>query len=113
MKYALLIYENAASFETYRDDPTYQAAFPAFTQTLIDAGIMVAGAGLQGVETATTIRVGDKGHTVEDGPFAETREMLGGFYIIDVPSLDEALKWAARVPIRAGCSIEVRPQMVM
>lgn len=113
MKYALLIYETADSFEAFRNDLAYNAAFPAYTQALIEAGVMAGGAGLQGTETATTVRINEGGHTVEDGPFAETREMLGGFYLIDVPSLDEALKWAARLPVRPGCCVEVRPQLVM
>lgn len=113
MKYALLIYEHAEDWKAYRDDPAYAAAWPAFTQALIDAGVMQGGAGLQGPETATTVRIGDGDHTVQDGPFAEIREMLGGFYLIDVPTLDEALKWAARVPVRSGCCVEVRPQLEM
>jgi len=113
MKYVLLAYETAEAFEAFRTDATYQAAWPAFTQTLIDAGVMVGGAGLEGPETATTVRCHDNGHTVQDGPFAETREMLGGFYIIEVASLDEALTWAARVPVRPGSSVEVRPQLAM
>src|SRR3954469_19479442 len=81
----------------------------AYTQALIEAGIMVNGAGLQGVETATTVQVRSGERLLTDGPFADTKEHLIGFYVIDVPDLDTALEWAAKVPnVRVG-SVEVRP----
>jgi hypothetical protein len=83
----------------------------AYTQALIEAGIMVSGAGLQGVETATTVQVRHGERLLTDGPFADTKEHLIGFYVIDVPDLDTALEWAAKVPnVRTG-SVEVRPVM--
>ena len=83
----------------------------AYTQALIEAGIMVSGAGLQGVETATTVQVRAGERLLTDGPFADTKEHLLGFYVIDVPDLDTALDWAAKVPnVRTG-SVEVRPVM--
>jgi hypothetical protein len=83
----------------------------AYTQALIEAGIMVSGAGLQGVETATTVQVRSGERLLTDGPFADTKEHLLGFYVIDVPDLDTALEWAAKVPnVRTG-SVEVRPVM--
>jgi hypothetical protein len=83
----------------------------AYTQALIEAGIMVNGAGLQGVETATTVQVRGGERLLTDGPFADTKEHLLGFYVIDVPDLDTALDWAAKVPnVRVG-SVEVRPIM--
>src|SRR4051812_17358668 len=69
-----------------------------YTQDLIDAGVMRGGNGLEGGETATTVRVRDGETLVTDGPFAETKEGLVGYYVIDVPDLDAALKWAARIP---------------
>jgi hypothetical protein len=74
-------------------------------------GVLVSGEGLQGVETATTLRI--KAGKVEtmDGPFAETREHLGGFYVIDVPDLDAALKYAAMIPSAHFGAVEVRPLM--
>jgi hypothetical protein len=82
-----------------------------YTQALVEAGIMVSGAGLQGVETATTVRLRSGERILSDGPFAETKEHLVGFYVIDVPDLDTALEWAATVPnVRVG-SVEVRPVM--
>jgi len=81
----------------------------AYTQALIEAGIVVSGAGLQGVETATTVQVRAGERLLTDGPFADTKEHLLGFYVIDVPDLDTALDWAAKVPnVRTG-SVEVRP----
>ena len=81
----------------------------AYTQALIEAGIMVSGAGLQGIETATTVQLRDGERLLTDGPFADTKEHLIGFYVIDVPDLDTALEWAAKVPnVRTG-SVEVRP----
>jgi hypothetical protein len=83
----------------------------AYTQALIEAGIMVSGAGLQGIETATTVQVRAGERLLTDGPFADTKEHLLGFYLIDVPDLDTALEWAAKVPnVRTG-SVEVRPVM--
>lgn len=83
----------------------------AYTQALVEAGIMVTGAGLQGVETATTVRMRSGERLLTDGPFADTKEHLIGIYVIDVPDLDTALEWAAKVPnVRTG-SVEVRPVM--
>ena len=72
-------------------------------------GKKLAGEALQPIATATTVRVRDGKRLVTDGPFAETKEQLGGFYLIDVPNLDDAVHWAARCPVAAGGSIEVRP----
>jgi len=76
-----------------------------------EAGVFVSGESLADLVTATTVRVGPDGErSVVDGPFAETREVLGGFYVIDVPDLDAALDWAARCPgARGGGSVTVRP----
>ena len=79
---------------------------------LREKGLMVSGDGLQGSATATTVRSGPDGQTLHDGPFAETREQLGGYYVIDVPSLDEAISWARKVPVAPGGGIEVRPVMI-
>jgi hypothetical protein len=92
-----------------------QAEFPRwmeYTEALQKAGVMVAGDALQPVDTATTVRVRDGETVIADGPFAETKEVLGGYYILDVPDLDEALKWAARIPSAPYGSVEVRPVMV-
>ncbi len=116
MKFSLIIYETPEAFATRADEklaPEYWAAWPAYTKALLDAGVMAGGAGLQEPTKATSIRFNAAGQTVEDGPFAETREQLGGIYIIDVPSLDEAMKWAARMPLHYGGTVEVRPNLIM
>jgi hypothetical protein len=83
-----------------------------YTQQLQESGAMVAGDALQPVDTATTVRVRDGERLTSDGPFAETKEVLGGYYIIDVADLDAALAWAERIPSIGYGSVEVRPVMV-
>ena len=83
----------------------------AYTQALAEAGILRGGAGLQGVDVATTVRVRGDERLLSDGPFADTKEHLIGFYVIDVPDLDTALDWAAKVPNVRNGSVEVRPVM--
>jgi hypothetical protein len=83
-----------------------------YTEALRDAGVHVAGDALEGIDSATTVRVREGETMLIDGPFAETKELLAGFYIVEVPSLDEALKWAAKMPNIAYGSVEVRPVMV-
>jgi hypothetical protein len=84
----------------------------AYTKELQDAGAHVAGEALHPVDAAKTVRVRDGERLVTDGPFAETKEQLGGFYLIDVESEDEALEWAAKLPSASYGSNEVRPVMV-
>lgn len=114
MNYTILIYENADGL-ALRTDPikaaAYWAAWPAYSKALQDAGVMVGGAGLELPDTATTFRLHDGKRQVQDGPYADTKEQLGGFYIINVPNLDTALEWAARVPAAPGSVIEVRPNL--
>jgi hypothetical protein len=84
-----------------------------FRSELREKGLLLGGDGLQGVETATTVVTGADGvQTLHDGPFAETREQLGGYYLIDVPDLDAALAWARRMPVVPGGKVEVRPVMI-
>ena len=114
MNFTLLIYENKAGF-ALRTDPqgskAYWAAWPAYGQALRDAGVFVGGAGLQPHDTATTIRLQDGQRQVQDGPYADSKEQLGGYYVIDVPNVDAALEWAARVPAAPGSVVEVRPNL--
>lgn len=84
-------------------------AWGAYTQALVAAGIMRGGNALTSSVTATTVRVRDGRRDVQDGPYAETKEHLGGYYIIDVPNLDAALEWAARNPAASLGAVEVRP----
>lgn len=116
MKYTILIYETAADFAGRTDDrrrDAYWGAYRAYTKALMDAGVMAGGAALQPAQLATTIRPRDGGHHVQDGPYAEAKEQLGGFYVIDVPDLDQALAWAARCPAASTGAVEVRPNLAM
>jgi hypothetical protein len=82
----------------------------AYSQQVVEAGAFVAGEGLQESATATTVRFQDGEQLVTDGPFAETKEQLGGFYLLECKDLDEALEWAKKIPFTNG-SVEVRPVM--
>ena len=108
MKYMLLIYQNEAAM-TAADRRPYMAAYGAYTEALKKAGVVVGGDRLEGSSAATTVRVANGKTQVLNGPYAETKEQLGGYYLIDVPDLDAALTWAARCPGAAHGAIEVRP----
>ena len=113
MKYALLIYASEQDWANQSEEQG-QAQFQeymAFTKDIVDRGIMRSGEALQPTATATTVRVRDGETLSTDGPFAETKEQLGGFYVVEAKDLDEAIEVAARIPdVRRG-SIEVRPVM--
>ena len=83
-----------------------------FTQDIKSKGVMIAGDPLQGIETAPTVRIRNGKADIVDGPFAETKEQLGGYYLLECNDLDEALGYAARIPTATYGSIEVRPIMV-
>jgi hypothetical protein len=114
MKYALLIYggqetHSAALGEEER--AAMHEAYASFTKELQASGAMTGGEPLQGTETATTVRVRNGETLTTDGPFAETKETLGGFYLVDVDTIDEAIEWASKIPGALYGSIEVRPLM--
>jgi len=108
MKYALLVHESQEYF-TRRKEAGSIAAGRAYGEALQAAGVFVGGAGLESPQAATTVSVRDGKRQVHDGPYAETKEFLAGFAIIDVPNLDVALEWAARHPAAGHSSVEVRP----
>jgi hypothetical protein len=111
MQYLLMIYQNEAEYAKL-DAATSQKVmeeYGAFTQSIIQSGNFKAGDRLQPVTTATTVRVRDGKTLMTDGPFAETREQLGGYYLIEAKDLDTALSIAARIPGARYGSIEVRP----
>ena len=108
MKYALLVHQSQEHFDR-RDDATAVAAGRAYGEALQAAGVFVGGGGLESPLSATTVSVRDGKRQVHDGPYAETKEFLAGFGIIDVPDLDAALEWAARHPAAGYATIEVRP----
>lgn len=109
MQYALLIYEDESQ---YADEAAWKAiieAHNAFAAELVASDVLRGGAGLKGVETATTVRKSKGQYGLHDGPYAEAKEQLGGFYIIEAPDLDAALAWARKLPMAGDGSIEVRP----
>jgi hypothetical protein len=113
MQYILLIYASEA-MQAKRSEAENNAVFGGymdFTQSIKGSGHYVAGEPLEASKTATTVRVKDGKTMRTDGPFAETREQLGGYYIIEAKDLDEAVSIAARIPDAKGGSIEIRPVM--
>ena len=106
MKYLILIYENEAT--TPQDEAEF-AKWTDYTERLKNAGVLRGGEALMPTSTATTVRVKDGKMLTTDGPFAETKEQLGGFYQIETKDLDEALKWAAQIPSAHRGPVEVRP----
>ena|SRR3990167_1249471 len=114
MQYMLLVYEAERDYEGAGQATLAEVVgkHMKLAEALREAGALVSGDGLEGVATATTIVTGaDGAQTLHDGPFAETREQLGGYYLIDVPDLDAALGWARKVPVVFGGKVEVRPVM--
>jgi hypothetical protein len=111
MQYLLTIYfdESAMGAATPEQALAMTEAYEAFTAEVTEAGAYVGGNGLQSTSTATTVRVRDGEPLLTDGPFAETREQLAGYYLLECADLDEAVRWAAKIPSATHGSIEVRP----
>ena len=111
MKYMLMIFANEAALQARSPAQTDEAhaAYGAYTEALKKAGAYVGGERLRPVATATTVRLKSGKSEVLNGPYAETKEQLGGYYLIDVPDLDAALSWAARCPGASQGAMEVRP----
>jgi hypothetical protein len=114
MQYLLLIYrnENYMTEMSATDRQKLAGEYGAYTQSIIQSGHFKAGDGLQPTTTATTVRVRDGKTMTTDGPFAETREQLGGYYLVEAKDLDDAVALAARIPEAKRGSIEVRPVMI-
>ena len=108
MRYLILIYENEA---TTPQDPAEFQRWVDYTERLKASGCYRGGEALQPTSTATTVRKQGGKVLTSDGPFAETKEQLGGFYLVDCKDLDEALKWAAEIPSAGRGPVEVRPIM--
>jgi hypothetical protein len=111
MQYAILIYEGPDAFASRKNgehDP-YLGAWRAYHKALVEAGVFVDGNPLHLPETGTTIRLKDGRRLIQDGPYANTKEQLAGFSILELPSLDAALDWAARCPAASAGAVEVRP----
>ena len=113
MRYMLLIYESEANAAkmTRDEGAKVMGEYMAFTEDIRRGGQYVAGAPLQPTPTATTVRVANSKTLTTDGPFAETREQLGGYYLIEAKDLNEAITLAARIPAARTGSVEVRPVM--
>lgn len=112
MQYMLLVYEPEEAYASEAGQAALSdivARHMALAKELRAAGVQQSGSGLRGTDTATTIKTTGGAQTMHDGPFAETREHLGGYYLIDVPDLDAALAIARRVPVIDGGMVEVRP----
>ena len=115
MKYMLLLYSNEAGMQSASKAQVDQtlAAYGAYVEALNKAGVAAGSDRLQGTQTATTVRIANGQTKVLDGPYAETKEQLGGYFIIDVPDLDAALSWAAKCPGASHGVVEVRPLWAM
>ena len=113
MQYLLMIYGNEAGMLAASKEMVTQmsGAYFAYTEAMKKAGVWVGGERLRPTSDATTVRVKDGKTQVLDGPYAETKEQLGGFYLLECDSLDEAIEWAAKIPGAATGSVEVRPVM--
>ena len=113
MQYLLLIYRNEAELRAMSpaDRQAMHEEYGVFTQSIVQSGHFKAGDGLQPTTTATTVRVRDGKTLTTDGPFAETREQLGGYFLIDANNLDEALAIAERIPLAKKGTVEVRPMI--
>jgi hypothetical protein len=114
MQFMLLIYDEEQTWRGMSEEErnAVTGEYSAYTEQLREAGAYVAGDALQPIGTATTVRVRDGEQLLTDGPFAETKETLGGYYLVDVDSIDDAIQWAAKIPSARFGSIEVRPVVV-
>jgi hypothetical protein len=108
-QYMLLIYNPVESPLSPEEMAAQSAAWGEYTQSLKDAGLFVGGDGLQGIDVATTVRVRDGQTQITDGPFAETKEFLAGYYVVESPDLDTVLAHADRIPNITYGSLEIRP----
>src|SRR5207249_5551232 len=115
MQYAFLIYVNQADYAKMPE--TQQAAimqgYNEFTEDVMKRNILKGGEPLESVTTATTVRIRDGKTLTTDGPFAETKEQLAGFYVFECKDLDEAIQWAAKIPGAKQGAIEIRPEIAM
>ena len=108
MKYLCLVYSDEEKLHSLPESPKDDEC-RAYAEALQHTGQLITGEALESVQTATTVRVRNGRLSVTDGPFAETHEQLGGYFMVDCKDLDEALRWAAKIPTAKFGSIEVRP----
>ncbi len=115
MRYMFLLYSapGAGPAAGSPEQAAEMQEWGTYTQAMAEAGVLISGEPLHGVESATTITTQNGATVTTDGPFAETKEVLGGYYLVNVPDLDAALAWGAKAPIARYGSVEVRPVMEM
>ena len=115
MQYLLMLYADETGWSNMTKDQQQQgiAAYTAYTEALKKAGVWKGSNRLQPISSATTVRVANNKSQVLDGPYVESKEQIGGFYLIDVPDLDSAISWAARCPGASHGVVEVRPVWAM
>ena len=113
MQYLLLIYEDERTYEADGAVEAIIAEHNRFAGEAAAAGVMRGGNGLKETATATTVRARNGSRSVHDGPFAETHEQLGGYYLLEVANLDEAIAWARKLPLAKDGSVEIRPVIEM
>jgi hypothetical protein len=115
MQYMLLIHDDEKAYAALseQDLGSLHQAYGAYSTELQESGALVAGGQLQPTSSATSVRVKNGEQVVTDGPFAETKEQLGGYYLIEVDTLDDAIEWAAKIPSARSGTIEVRPLVPM
>lgn len=112
MQYAIIVIENEQDFKDRTNPERVEinmSAYHAYSQALVKAGVARGGAGLQPPETATVVQIKNGKRQVQDGPYFDSKEQIGGFFIIEVANLDEALAWAAKCPAASSTAVEVRP----
>jgi hypothetical protein len=111
MQCMMMFWEDAKESEAGRSgqDPAYWPAWMAYVKALHESGLVVSGNGLQPPAASTLFRLRDGKRVVQDGPYADTKEQLGGYFILEVPSMEVALEWAARSPAAARGTVELRP----
>lgn len=111
MQFALLIYHSPEEFAMRKNDynDPHLAAWRAYYKALVEANVYVSGDALEVVETATTVRLREGKRRVQDGPYADTKEQLAGIIVLELPSIDGALEWAARCPGASLGAVEIRP----
>jgi hypothetical protein len=111
MQYAMLIYETPEAFASRKngDDDPYLGAWRAYHKALVEAGVYIDGNPLHLPHTGTTVRMKAGRRQIQDVPYADTKEQLAGFSILELPSLDAALEWAARCPAASAGAVEIRP----
>ena len=116
MKFAIMVYESTEEMAA-RTDPAragvYWNAYTAYSQALVAGSVAAGGTALQPPHLATTLRVPKDRRLVQDGPYADTKEQLGGMFLVDVPNIEEAVNWAAKCPAALTGAVEVRPVLEM